>query len=478
MNPNKPARSSTRSIPCLPALCLAVALPAAAAQPPATPPPPSALDQIKKPADWFSWGADFRVRNEYFNNALSLSPVAADNEQDYFRYRARVWASVTPLDGLSLSTRLTTEPRTWMKPAGYSPYKGNSGTDWTYGLFDQLALQWQKPANLPITLNIGRQDLRFGDGWLVLEGTPNDGSWSIFLDSAKLTLDLKEAATTIDFVGIYQLADNDAWLPILSASEQRPLSDQDEKGFILNVANKSVTQANVDAYFIYKHDDLVTRYGDDADIYTVGARLAGALSPHWKYSVEGAYQLGQKDDLNVRYPNPGPGSRDIEAFGMKGRLSYLVGDRLQNQFQLNYEYLSGDDPATPEDEMFDILWGRWPQWSELYNVYSYALETRVSQTANLHRIGPGWSFVPTRGMDFSLHYNALFANESVPTRAVVPDRFSNDGNFRGHYFQAILKQKFSRHISGHLWSEFVLPGDFYVSDDTMTFLRAELMFSL
>jgi hypothetical protein len=81
-------------------------------------------------------------------------------------------------------------------------------------------------------------------------------------------------------------------------------------------------------------------------------------------------------------------------------------------------------------------------------------------------------------MDFSLHYNALFANESVPTRAVVPARFSNDGNFRGHYIQAILKQKFSRHISGHLWSEFVLPGDFYVSDDTMTFLRAEVMLSL
>ena len=38
--------------------------------------PPSACDeyiqQIKNPLDWFSWGGDFRVRNEYFNNALSL----------------------------------------------------------------------------------------------------------------------------------------------------------------------------------------------------------------------------------------------------------------------------------------------------------------------------------------------------------------------------------------------------------------------
>src|ERR1035441_4241680 len=59
--------------------------------------PPSAFDeyvqQIKNPVDWFSWGGDMRVRNEYFNNALSLGsgpssgPFAGVHEQDYFRFR-------------------------------------------------------------------------------------------------------------------------------------------------------------------------------------------------------------------------------------------------------------------------------------------------------------------------------------------------------------------------------------------------------
>ena len=51
--------------------------------------------QVKNPVGWFSWGGDFRVRNEYFNSALSLttdrasSPLFAPvHEQDYFRYRA------------------------------------------------------------------------------------------------------------------------------------------------------------------------------------------------------------------------------------------------------------------------------------------------------------------------------------------------------------------------------------------------------
>ncbi len=47
--------------------------------------------------------------------------------------------------------------------------------------------------------------------------------------------------------------------------------------------------------------------------------------------------------------------------------------------------------------MFDVLWGRWPRWSEMYNIYSYVQETRVGQTANLYRFGPTWSLSPDQG---------------------------------------------------------------------------------
>ena len=80
-------------------------------------------------------------------------------------------------------------------------------------------------------------------------------------------------------------------------------------------------------------------------------------------------------------------------------------------------------------------------------------------------------------MNLSFNYNALFANQSVPTRENVPTAFTQTGNFRGHYLQAILRYKFSEHVSAHLWSEFVFMGNYYVSDQVMTFLRAELMFT-
>ena len=48
-----------------------------------------------------------------------------------------------PLDDLSLNVRLTTEPREWMSPAGYTPYKGHSGFDSTEGVVDDLNAKWK-----------------------------------------------------------------------------------------------------------------------------------------------------------------------------------------------------------------------------------------------------------------------------------------------------------------------------------------------
>jgi len=77
-------------------------------------------------------------------------------------------------------------------------------------------------------------------------------------------------------------------------------------------------------------------------------------------------------------------------------------------------------------------------------------------------------------LDLSANYYALFAPQSVPTREASATLFSNNGNFRGHFFQAVLKYKFSPHLSGHLWGECLFPGDYYANRDPMPFLRAEV----
>ena len=92
-----------------------------------------------------------------------------------------------------------------------------------------------------------------------------------------------------------------------------------------------------------------------------------------------------------------------------------------------YEYLSGDDPSTDTNEAFDPLWARWPQWSENY-VYTYAMETRIAETTNLHRVYGGWEFNPTKKTEICTFYNLLFADENTRKDSPTLINFSDSGS--------------------------------------------------
>jgi hypothetical protein len=419
------------------------------------------------------------VRNEYFNNLLTLNTYKPLHEQDYFRFRTRLWSTITPMDDFTLFVRLASEPREWVDAAGYSPYKTRLGFDGTEGVVDALSVQWKNILQQPLAITVGRQDLFLGDGWLVGEGTPYDGSWTTYIDSARLSYELKDQHTLFEAIGIIQDAYDDGWLPTIN-NQNRIETEQNEKGAIFSVANTSLRAANVTGYFIYKNDARLNgengKLGDNADIYTIGGRLTGLLGEHWKYSAEGAYQFGRKQDTNVKYPTVSDDYRTIDAFGFNGKFGWMAKDEMNNQLNFQFEFLSGDNPNSQSDEMFDVLWGRWPRWSEI-GLYSYAAETRIGQEANLIRFGPVWSISPMKNLDFSAAYYALFAPESVPTREASDTLFTGNSNFRGHFIQSVLKYKFNSHVSGHLWGECLFPGDFYTHTDPIPFLRAEMAFT-
>jgi hypothetical protein len=429
------------------------------------------IKKIKKPADWLTWGADLRLRNEYYENALTLNPLAPFHDQNYGRFRARVFGSIIPVKKLSLNFRVTAEPRYWSIESVSGAWRNRRGTDWTEGVVDNLNLKWSEILGQPLTLIAGRQDIMLADGWLAMDGTPMDGSRTFFYDAIRLTLDLKEHKTTVDAMYIDQGAFNDHYMPVIRNLE-KAITDQDERGMIFWVGNKTIKELNVDGYFMYKHDrSPLTAAGVRSDIYTLGGRLSGMVgeNDHWKYRVEGAVQVGRKQELRL-----GPAFNSIRAFGLNSQIAYLFKDKLNNQVRMEYEYLSGDNPNSSRNEMFDVLWGRWPRFSELY-IYSYANETRMAQLANLHRLGPGYSISPIKNMELTLNYNLLWADQPAPALAGANTAFSRNGHFRGHYLQAILRYKFNQHFAAHLWSEFIWPGNFYTTNERFSFLRAELM---
>jgi len=464
-------------------------------------PPLSAAEQtindIKNPASWLSWGADLRSRNEYYNNDRSLSDKVANHEQDYFRFRARIWTSIKPIDDLSFNVRLTTEPREYIEPSNsgtweadhldsrgkYSWY-GHRGWDWSYAILDQMNVRYTNAFSLPAAATVGRQDISLGDNWLTGDGTPLDGSTTMFMDAARLTYNFKDQDTVVDAIGVMQYARANAWLPTIN-EQNRALCDQNEKGAIFNVNNTTFKFLSWDFFFLYKNDsrydsDILDQptgmTGDNANIYTVGGRVYGLLTDNIRYSAEGAYQFGEKQDLNIVNDDFGKSYdyRTLDAFGVNSSAFYMFKDSLNDQVGLSYEYLTGDNPNTKNDEMFDIMWGRYPRWTDLYT-FTLTPEGRIAQYGNYHRVGPTWTLKPTKKLDVSTSYFLLLTDQDVPTRASASNQKYFDGGIvRGQYLQEMLRYKFNSHLSALLQGELFFPGDYYTEHPLMSFVRAEI----
>lgn len=428
------------------------------------------VDKTKNPFPGFNWGMDLRNRWEYLNNTSSLNKHAANHETSYLRFRGRWWATLVPFklmnfEDLEFHTKFTWEGRSWCEHETLSDWE----QDRDQVIIDQLYLKYKKAFGLPLTITAGRQDLPFA--WLTGDGTPLDGSRTFFVDGVRFEYEAQEIKTKFDVAWFEVDSQWDHWFPRLASKRVPGLaSEQDEQGVMVYVTNKSLAKTQIDGYFFYKHNEAEMlplkgsgaerRSGDNADIYTFGGRVAGDISDHMKYEAQLAGQFGQRD------------GRDICAMGTLNRLTYDFKDKHKNQVFLEYEFLSGDDPGTTgTDEKFDILWGRYPRWTEGYG-FTYGLENRIWDLANTHRVGPGWSCKPTKDLDLALYYYFLFADENTYS---ARDGFSDSGCYRGQMFVPYLKYAFNRYMFFRLMPEFFFPGDYYTDlrNDPLVFLRLE-----
>jgi len=442
------------------------------------------LDAAKKPTPWLELMGDIRLREIFAPNLLL-------NQEDrhFQRYRFRLGAKVTPIEEIDINTRLVYEPRHFCQPSRELFVEGAGVIDeWTLSeaIIDRLNVTWREFMGLPVTLTVGRQDLIFGNGWLVLDGTPLDGSRTIFFDAIRGTIDMADIDSTLDLVFICNSADSDRLSPACDKNFHN--HEQDELGAIAYFTNKSLPKTQLDGYFIYKRDDRVVnalsgsvapwQQGNTGEIYTVGGRVAGDIDEHWKYRAEFATQWGRKERPVKTHRTD---NRDLCAFGFNSRLSYFVRDDWNNNFRISYEYLSGDEGDYRYDSkttQFDPLWGRWPQFSELY-VYPVALDARPGEVTNMHRLGLGWSCNPTDKLEFCADWHILFADENVNNLSAGTTYFG-EGCLRGNLVTGLMRYKFNKHMYGHLLAELFFPGDFYhqkTRDEVAGFFRYELTFA-
>ncbi len=411
--------------------------------------------RIKEPAGWFSWGFDIRLRETYMNNVATLNSKDPNHETHWQRQRLRLWTTMTLLEDVEFNLRVAWEGKHFDKPAARENWQPTST------VFDRLNLKLSDIAGSGLTLTVGRQELMFGDRWLVLDGTPLDGSTTAYFDAVRLTLSFDETSTDVDLVFIDQDASQEHWVgPVVD--EERFILEHNETGVIVWVSNRSFEETQIDGYFIYTRRKPVLANGDQAEIYTLGARCEHQFSDRLSGRVNLAGQFGRKN-----------GERQC-GLGVLSRLSYQLQDELESELYVDYEFLSGDKPGTEANEGFDVLWGRWPRFSDLY-LYTFIGETRIGDYTNLHRISCGWSGRPSGKLGLKANYHLLFADQST---FEAFSGFSESGCFRGQLLVSELSYRFNEQLSGRLTGEAFFPGDYYSNErnDPAVFLRAEVSF--
>lgn len=413
-------------------------------------------DDLRHPVSWVGLGFDLRLRDEWVNNAATLRSGLPNSETHYNRIRPRIWASLNPTDDIQFSLRLIAEPRYYYRPAAMD------GWAFEEGLFDQFNVRLTNIFDQHLSFTIGRQEIIMGSKWLIWDASTTDGTRSEFFDAARVTYSVPESHTRFDGIYVFQYSDLSYWLPAIHDTD-RGIIEQDEHAGIFYVSNTSIPDTVMDGYLIFRDQIKVLARGNEGQTWVAGARIEHQFGTRWQARVEGAYDWG---DLN---------DRPLDAWGLNTLLTFKAGGDWKQRFRVAYEYLSGDDPGTHENEGWEPMWARRAQWSELMvQLFGAEHRGRVGDYKNLQKLGAGWTVTPRKWLELNADYAAVFANENP---SAGRPGYSDDGNFRGHYVQSITRFTWNKHFSSHIWVEFFMPGNYYSADrqDLATFLRAELM---
>lgn len=421
------------------------------------------MKAFHNPMEGLEMGLDLRLRETYSRNMLTVGDAEGDKHFQRIRPRwSTKWALTEDID---FRTRLTWEFWNHCDPAGgWNPLFGQRSTDFDEALFDHMNIQFRNAFDLPLTLTVGRQDIILGTGWLVLDGTPADGSRTIFFDAVRGTYQLTDTAK-LDMIYIQQYDDESKWLTPFNhgavSNRRHATQNQDEKGIILYLTNNVSKDFGFDAYYMFKKDKQsgwarhFGRPGDDQETNVLGGRLFGNLDANWSYSTEGAYQFG-------RFRAFGNEFVDHRAFGTNNKLQYAFNDDAKNEAHIGYEYLSGDDPGTGKNEQFNTMWGDWPQYQRGGDLQSYiwTREGNLGEVSNLHRLGVGHSFKPHQEWTLATDYNLLWADENSERGTAG---FSDSGNFRGHMLTGLATYRCCKNFVTYFLVDYFLPGGYYAT---------------
>jgi hypothetical protein len=400
-------------------------------------------------------GFQHRVRYEGYDNLIDYSKIT-DDEKEYFRFRTRVWADAQISPYLGFKIQFANEFRKYLTPDQKTIY---------HEIFvDNCYLDLKNLGDTGFSMRIGRQNILKGDGFILSDGGPLDGSRSAYFNAVLMTY--KIGTNQFEVIGLSDPA-TDEYGPLIEDKEQ-PMVEWDEKALGIYWTSDCSKGINTQVYYFYKQETDVEvaqtspAYQPDRALHIEGARMAWNLGSGWTVTGELAGEIGSQDP-----------DRDILAWAGYSYVNKELNAAWKPRIKIGFTALSGDDPGTNDIEGWDPAFARWPKWGDLY-VYSFVKEKGVAYWSNLYMEHLDFMFTPVKPVDIRFSYYHMQAFHEFNGN---PSIFGTGTN-RGDNLQFRTDFAIYTGITGHVQYEYHIPGNFYAEDDAGHFLRFELTIQL
>ncbi len=401
------------------------------------------------------WGVDVRVRSETWDNIIDFNQPT-DDFREQVRFRTRAWLKLPLHQDFEFFVKIANEFR--YQP---SPSLDISGDE---VVFENLYLDFRKVIVPGLSIRVGRQDLMRGEGFILFEGTPGDGSRTQYFNAADIAYQVRKSK--VELIGILNPS-QEQYLPGINR-QVKYLTEWDEQAIGAYYTGRDLKTTDFDAYYFYKKEVNDSRpttsplYQPDRHVNTAGGRAVHRFPKSFTGTGEFALQWG------AQHP-----STSIRAWGGYGYVKRTFGARLAPYLLGGIWALSGDNPNTPNKvEGWDPLFSRWPKWSELY-LYTLIPEKGVGYWSNDRFTQVEGGFSPWKPISVRAtwyHHDAFHPHPGTPA-------IFSSGTVRGDDVQVYGEFVINKHLKGHLLYDAFLPGSFYAGTSSGYFLRGEMSYS-
>ena len=418
-------------------------------------------------------GGEIRSRYEGYTYSVvgTNAPKNHNHDTEYFRIRTRVYGALDFREDMTINLSLANR----FHYVTTSPSLHNNDGSGTWEFPDEVYIDaanvvFKNILDSGISLTIGRQNLGFGNGLLVAEGTPYDQGRSVYFDGvvARFKSDSFDSALFVLY---------DRWKDGTVFINDRNRRLRSGNIFTAGTYNtyKFDARLNLDFYYMFNdQDDIHPNSADRIErahaidsslsLHTAGLRVFGAFPSLLDYSVEAAAQYGRDSAGN-----------HIKANMADARLKYHIYDDsdLKPMLGLEFTHFSGDDDASGTSRSWNPLLCQCPLWGEeLLPIMLNGMWT------NLNMLGATLACTPFKDCKVSLYATDYYADDR--NGAIGAASNTGGGNHVGLLagifvsYDFLKDYHFLKNLAGQAYFSHFMPGNYYDNGHDSNWFRLEL----